>query len=304
MDYAAILEEIQAEVQPCLGQGKVASYIPELAKVPPQQFGMALYSKDGELFEVGQAQQPFSMQSISKVFTLMLAMRFSGDDVWQRVGREPSGNAFNSLVQLEHECGVPRNPFINAGALVITDIILAQQSDAKTYVLDWLQRLSCNPSLAADNKVYHSELATGHRNLAMAHFMRSFGNLHNTPDAVMQAYCYHCAIAMSCVDLCKASAFLVHGGYAPCLSEAAVTASQAKYLNAIMLTCGAYDAAGDFAYRIGLPCKSGVGGGIIAVLPGKFSVCVWAPGLDTNGNSLAGGKALELLTSKTGLSVF
>ncbi|MCB1033185.1 MAG: glutaminase [Acidobacteria bacterium] len=303
MDLQDVLDEIAIEVRPLLGRGKVADYIPELAGVDPQRFAMAVQTAEGEIHQVGEAEEPFSAQSVSKLFTLTLAMRYEGDRLWRRVGREPSGTAFNSLVQLESESGVPRNPFINAGALVVTDVLLSRCGDALGEVLALARDLSGNAGVSYDPAVALSELATGHRNAALAYFLKSFSNLDNAAPAVLETYCHHCSLAMSCVDLARAAFFLANGGRT--LSGELITSpNQAKYINSLLLTCGVYDAAGDFAYRVGLPAKSGVGGGIVAVMPGAFSACVWSPGLNENGNSLAGTHALELFTTKTGMSIF
>lgn len=299
-----VLTQIHLQVRPLIGQGRRADYIPELARVPADRFGMAVATVDGQMFTVGDAAEQFSIQSISKLFILTLAMVAEGDGLWERVGREPSGTAFNSLVQLEAEHGIPRNPFINAGALVMTDCVLGRWHDALANVLDLVRRLSANPAVDYDPVVAASELATGHRNAAMAHFLKSFGNLANEPHAVLEAYCHHCSLAMSCVDLARSVLFLAHGGVNPHDDERVTSRSQAKYINSLMLTCGTYDSVGDFSYRVGLPGKSGVGGGIVAVLPGQLGVCVWSPGLDASGNSLAGTKALELFTTLTGCSIF
>ncbi|MDF1552118.1 MAG: glutaminase [Deferrisomatales bacterium] len=304
MDYPAILEDIFREVRPCCARGRVATYIPELAAVPPDRFGMAVHTVDGAVYGVGECAERFSVQSISKVFTLTLAMQLADEALWQRVGREPSGNPFNSLVQLEVENGKPRNPFINAGALVVTDVILARLADAKHTVRDFVRRLCGVDDIDFDLAVAHSEQRTGHRNKAMAHFLKSFGNLDGAPEVVLDAYFHHCSLAMSCRELCTAALFLANGGVVPASGDRVLSASQAKYVNSLLLTCGTYDAVGDFAYRVGLPGKSGVGGGILAVMPKRFSVCVWSPGLDEHGNSLAGTLALELFTTKTGISIF
>jgi glutaminase len=300
----AVLDQIHAEVQPLLAQGKVAGYIPELAKVRGDQFGMAVVGLDGTLSTCGAAHEAFSIQSISKLFALTLAYQCLGDGLWDRVGREPSGTAFNSLVQLETEQGKPRNPFINAGALVVTDVLCTRFVNPETALVDFIARLCANPRLGYDGAVARSELATGFRNRAMANFMASFGNLKNPVKEVMTAYCRHCAITMSAADLARAVAFLANGGVNPWNGERVVEASVAKRLSALMLTCGTYDAAGDFAYRVGLPAKSGVGGGIVAHLPGQFGLCAWSPGLEPSGNSLAASHALERFTTLTGRSLF
>ncbi|MEF9386067.1 glutaminase [Ralstonia solanacearum species complex bacterium KE056] len=304
MDYQAILETIHRDIQPWLGKGRVADYIPELAKASATDFGMAIVTPRDEVFGVGQAETLFSIQSISKLFACTLAFQLEGESLWQRVGREPSGNAFNSLVQLEHENGIPRNPFINAGALVVTDVLCRRFVQAETAMVQFMRRLVDNPRVDYNPRVALSELEHADRNRAMAHFMRSFGNLHMPVETVIDAYCRQCAIEMNCVDLARAVLFLANGGVVPWSGERVIEASPAKRLSALMLTCGTYDAAGDFVYRVGLPAKSGVGGGIVAVLPGEFGVCVWSPGLDVSGNSLAGLQALEWLTTLSGRSIF
>ncbi|MBN3751920.1 glutaminase [Paraburkholderia sp. Tr-20389] len=304
MDYSRILEQIHTDLQPWLDKGRVADYIPELATVPANSFGMAVVTTSGDVFRVGQADTRFSIQSISKLFACTMAFKLLGDDLWQRVGREPSGNAFNSLVQLEAEQGKPRNPFINAGALIVTDVLSRRFVKAETALVEFMRRVTGVPSIDYDMRVAQSELQHAHRNRAMAHFMASFGNMEMPPEVVVDAYCRQCAISMSCVELAQAALYLSNGGVVPSTGERILDSSSAKRLSALMLTCGTYDAAGDFVYRVGLPAKSGVGGGIVALLPGEMAVCVWSPGLDSNGNSLAGVLALEWLTTQTGRSIF
>jgi glutaminase len=307
MDYQPILDRVHAAVKPIIGSGKIASYIPELAKVSPHQFGIAIVDLAGNVYRAGDAETPFSIQSISKLFGLTLAFHLEGDSVWSRVGREPSGTPFNSLVQLEQERGRPRNPFINAGALVITDMLLthyASRGGAENALIHFIRKLSNRNDIGYDRAVAQSELRTAHRNAAMAQFMKSFGNLNNEVADVIEAYCRDCAVAMNCVDLARAVTFLANRGALPWSGETILDASSAKRINALMLTCGTYDAAGDFAFRVGLPAKSGVGGGIVAVMPGECGICVWSPALEDSGNSYAGSIALEMLTSITGRSVF
>jgi glutaminase len=304
MPYQAILESIKQEIAPLLMQGRVADYIPELGCVPCDKFGMAVVTLSGQTYTVGDAHETFSIQSISKLFSCVLAFQLLDEQLWQRVGREPSGTAFNSLVQLEYECGVPRNPFINAGALVVTDVLSERFVQAETALVQFVRRLSGNADIDYSHRVAQSEREHAERNLAMAHFMKSFGNFRNPVDLVIDAYCRQCAIEMNCVDLARAVLFLANGGVVPYSGERILDARSTKRLSALMLTCGTYDAAGDFVYRVGLPAKSGVGGGIVAVLPGEMGICVWSPGLDATGNSLAGTQALELLTTLTGRSIF
>ncbi|RKG95788.1 glutaminase [Corallococcus sp. CA053C] len=303
MDYQAVLTQVWDSVRPMLGQGRVATYIPALAAVDPGRFGMALATVEGDVYGVGDWREPFSIQSISKVFTLALALSRDGDALWKRVGKEPSGNPFNSLVQLEYEQGIPRNPFINAGALVITDRLLRLTGDARGTLRDFLRVESGNPAVDFDAVIAASEAEHGHRNSALAHFMASYGNMEGSVPEVLEHYFWQCSLAMSCADLARACGFLArHGQRAD--GARLLTRSQAKQVNAVMLTCGTYDAAGEFAYRVGLPGKSGVGGGIVAIIPNRCALCVWSPGLDARGNSVAGVEALDRFTTLTGLSIF
>jgi glutaminase len=303
MNFQTILDEINAELRPLMGtQGKVASYIPALARVSPLQFGIALRTCAGEQAAAGDSATPFSIQSVSKVFSLTLAIRALDEALWERIGREPSGSPFNSLVQLETERGIPRNPFINAGAIAVADRLVSQ-GDALGQILALLSSLSGEP-VAVDPEVARSEGDTGFRNAALANFMKGFGTLDNGTAEVLDVYFHQCAIAMTCEQLARAAGYLCRDGQHPLDGSPVIAEAQARRINALMLTCGTYDAAGEFAFRIGLPCKSGVGGGIVAVVPDRLSLCVWSPALDGTGNSFLGRKALELFMAKTGLSVF
>ncbi|MGW1195062.1 glutaminase [Streptomyces sp. NPDC002536] len=303
MDYQAVLEEVAAFARPLVGRGQVADYIPALAEVDINHFGMAVADVDGGVYGVGDWERPFSVQSISKAFSLALVLAEGGEKIWERVGTEPSGNPFNSLVQLEYENGIPRNPFINAGALVVTDRLQTLTGDASTTMLEFLRAESGNPDVSFDPVVAESETEHGDRNAALAHFMASYGNLDNPVPTVLEHYFWQCSIRMSCADLARAGSFLARHGLRADGSRL-LPRREAKQINAVMLTCGTYDAAGDFAYRVGLPGKSGVGGGIVAVIPGRCTLCVWSPGLDARGNSVAGVAALDHFTTLTGWSVF
>ncbi|MCY1525788.1 Thermolabile glutaminase [compost metagenome] len=300
----ALLDQIHAEAQALYGKGRVADYIPALGEVPPRQFGMAVALVNGESHTVGDALVPFSLQSITKLFTFVIALKLMGEGLWQRVGREPSGAAFNSIVQLETENGIPRNPFINAGALVITDILTSRYAHLDYALLGALRRLADEPNLHWNPRVAKSERDTAHRNMAMAYFMKSHGNFLNEPELVLDNYCRQCATEMNCQQLAQATLFLANGGRDLALDgqpdELFLNADDTRRVNALLLTCGAYDAAGDFAYRIGLPVKTGVGGGIVAVVPGVGTVAVWSPELDAKGNSVLGAFALERLVELTG----
>ena len=298
-----ILKQIHTEAQALFGRGKVADYIPALAEVPAQQFGMAVALIDGSTYSVGDAHTPFSLQSITKLFTFVLALKAVGDDLWRRVGREPSGAAFNSMVQLETEHGIPRNPFINAGALVITDILTTRYAHLDYALLGAMRRLTGDPDLTWNARIAKSERDTAHRNMALAYFMKSYGNFVNPPELVLDNYCRQCATEMSCAQLVQATMFLANNGQdLGCGGKAGeqfLSSDDARRVNALLLTCGAYDAAGDFAYRIGLPVKTGVGGGIVAIAPGVGTIAVWAPELDAKGNSVLGAFALERLVQLT-----
>ena len=261
---------------------------------------------DGSAFTAGDAEEPFSIQSISKVFSLTLALGHVGDALWRRVGREPSGNPFNSIVQLEHENGIPRNPFINAGAIVVADILLEGHEPKETIgeVLRFIQFLADDDTVYIDRAVAASERATGFRNFALANYMRAFGNLKHAPELTLGVYFHLCAIEMSCVQLAKAGRFLAHDGRNPDTPHSVVSRERARRINALMLTCGHYDGSGDFAFRVGIPGKSGVGGGILGIVPGVASLAVWSPGLNAVGNSKLGSVALEKLARRMNWSIF
>ncbi len=305
MDLSRIVTDIVAAMAEEEERGVVASYIPELATVDPARFGIAIATADGRMLTGGDADIGFSIQSVSKVFALTLALGKVGDQLWDRVGREPSGNAFNSIVQLEQEKGIPRNPFINAGAIVVSDINLGghQPRVAIGETLRFLRYLSGDDSIAINEAVAVSETATGFRNMALANYMRAFGNIAHPVDLVLGSYFHQCAIEMSCTQLALAGRYLMLDGAHPGGGRV-VSPARARRINALMLTCGHYDASGDFAFRVGIPGKSGVGGGILAIVPGRASIAVWSPGLNASGNSRLGTLALEELARRTGWSVF
>ncbi len=301
----ASLEQILAEVRPLMGQGHVADYIPALANVDANQLGIAVCMENGDVFTAGEADVRFSIQSISKVLALTAALtRFSEDELWTRVGREPSGQAFNSLIQLEYEKGKPRNPFINAGALVVADMLQSRLSAPKQRMLELLRKLANSTAIYIDQEVAESEYEHMARNAAIAYLMKSHGNFHNNVDTVLQSYFSYCAIKMNCVELATAFSFLAKKGQ-PChRNKRLVSERCTRRLNALLATCGLYDESGDFAFRVGMPAKSGVGGGIVAVIPGQLTVCVWSPELKESGNSLVGTAALELFGERFGHSIF
>jgi len=304
IDFQAVLDGIAKAVKGDLKKGRVATYIPALARVPKSKFAMAVLCNDGRHAACGDADEAFSIQSVSKVFTLTMALRAEGASLWRRVGREPSGNRFNSLIQLEYELGIPRNPLINAGAHVVTDSIVNRDPNGKQAILDHVRRLAGNKKIKFDEEVARSEREAGHWNAAIANFLKAHGNLKSDVDRVLDAYFHQCSIAMSCRDLVRAGSFLANRGVDQRTGERITTERESKRINAVMMTCGLYDAVGSFAYRVGIPAKSGVGGGILGIIPGFLAVAVWSPGLDATGNSLAGVKALELFTTRIHKSVF
>jgi glutaminase len=301
-----VVREIVDEMRQRPDRGEVATYIPELARVDAKSFGLVVIDAEGNVAAGGDSETPFSIQSISKVFTLTLALGKAGDRLWRRVGREPSGSPFNSIVQLEYERGIPRNPFINAGAIAVTDLILSGHKPREVLgeILRFMQFTADDPSITIDEAVAASEQRTGFRNVALANYMKSFGVLENPVEFTLGVYFHHCAIAMSCRQLAMAGRFLAHLGRNPSTGHSVVHPERARRINAVMLTCGHYDGSGEFAYRVGLPGKSGVGGGIMAIAPGKASIAVWSPGLDASGNSHLGRIALEALTKRLGWSIF
>jgi glutaminase len=304
VEYQKILDQIKQEFIDKPRSGKVASYIPELAKVPSGKYGMHLYDLQGTNYCFGDSEEKFSIQSISKVFTLSLAMKVLGDKLWNRVGVEPSGDPFNSLSQLENDSGIPRNPYINAGALVVADVLVSSFSNPKAALLTFLHEITGNPDIDFDTTVAASERSEGYRNYAIVNYLKSFGNIENDVEEVLDFYFHQCSIAMSCKELANAFIIFANNGTTIGSDREFLTGRQVKRINALMQTCGFYDEAGEFSFEVGLPGKSGVGGGIVAVHPDRFAVAVWSPPLNHKGNSALGMASLERLTTLTGFSIF
>ena len=304
MEYQQILENIYQAIQPYAKEGKQADYIPALAEVNPDQFGMCIHTVYGEIYSIEQADTRFSIQSISKVFALAMCLALKGDDLWKRVGKEPSGTAFNSLIQLEVEKGIPRNPFINAGAIVLTDILLTHLEHPEEEFLAFVRVIAGEDSLDYNEAVAVSEREKGYLNAAIANLLKYHGTIESDIERVLHFYFLMCSVEMSCRELSRA--FMVFANHRKKFDYAgiALTSSQVKRINAIMQTCGFYDEAGEFSYLVGLPGKSGVGGGIVAIYPLQYSVAVWSPRLNSKGNSVMGIKALELFTTETKESIF
>ncbi|MGO2967175.1 glutaminase [Psychrobacter sp. AOP22-C1-22] len=301
-----ILDDIAAEMASETDRGKVADYIPQLAHVDPNQFGIAVATPDGQVYTAGDADTLFSIQSISKIFTLTIGLGKLGDALWTHVGREPSGDPFNSIMVLEKESGRPRNPFINAGAIAVVDAIMMGHEPKAILgeILQFVHFIADDDSIRFDHKVAVSEMQHKDRNAALAHFMNAFDRLKHDVDKILGVYFHQCSIAMSCQQLARAGLFLVSNGVNQHTGVRVINAERSRRINSLMMMCGHYDGSGEFAYRVGLPGKSGVGGGILTIAPGKGSIAVWSPGLDHVGNSKLGLKALEMLVEKTGWSVF
>lgn len=304
MDYSTIITEIYQKVIKIEDLGERASYIPELANVNPDHFGIHLSTTDNLTFGVGDFDQKFSIQSIVKVPSVCLAYRLVGEDIWQRLGVEPSGTPFNSLIQLEADNGIPRNPFINAGALVICDVLISQLKNPNADFLAFMRDISDNPMLNYSQTIANSEKSAGFRNVALCNFIKSFGNIHNNPTEVLDFYFNMCSIEMDCQELSKSFLFLANRGRKLSDNQIILNNSKTKRINALMQSCGFYDESGEFTFKVGLPGKSGVGGGIIAVYPENYSIAVWSPKLNKKGNSYRGVRFLEEFTTRTESSIF
>ena len=303
-EFEKIILTLYDEVRIIEDIGEVADYIPELSNVNPLNFGVDLTLKTGENFGVGDYTTKFSIQSISKVLSLSLAYSILGESIWNRLGVEPSGTAYNSLIQLETDKGIPRNPFINAGAIVITDVLLSNLENPKIDFLNFVRNLSGENNINYSEKIAVSEKSVGYRNVALCNFIKSFGNIKNDPNKVLDFYFDICSLEMSCIELSKTFMFLANNGINPQNQQQVLTLSQSKRINALMQTCGFYDESGEFAFKVGLPGKSGVGGGIVAVHPGQYVITVWSPKLNKKGNSFKGMKFLEEFTTQSKLSIF
>nr|WP_051002131.1 glutaminase B [Idiomarina xiamenensis] len=299
----ALCESILQQAQQ-VGGGKVADYIPALACVEPEQCALTLATLDGKLYQAGAAQQAFSIQSVSKLYGLMLAMQRVGDELWQRVQMEPSGQPFNSIVQLEWEKGIPRNPMINAGAILVSDVLVSHYSASKNAVLSLVRQLAGSDDIFADADVHQSELNHGSRNAALAYLMKSFGNLHSDVGEVLDHYFWQCALSMSCEQLARSFAFLANRGICPFSGNSIASHRDTQRINALLSTSGMYDQSGQFAFEVGIPAKSGVGGGIVAIVPDFGVLAAWSPPLNNYGNSTRGMYMIRELANRLGLSVY
>ncbi|MFC0445936.1 glutaminase A [Pseudidiomarina halophila] len=284
--------------------GKVADYIPALAEVKPDYCALTVATLDGMVTSVGDTDSAFSIQSISKIFGLMLAMERTGESLWERVQMEPSGQPFNSIVQLEWERGIPRNPMINAGAILVSDVLVSHYSASKSAVLSMVRGLCNNDSVMADSRVHESEREHGSRNAALAYLMKSFGNIEADVEEVLDHYFWQCALTMNTEDLARSLAFLANRGKCPRSGKQITSHRDAQRINALLSTSGMYDQSGQFAFTVGLPAKSGVGGGIVAIVPEYGVIAAWSPPLNSYGNSARGMAMIRNLANQLGLSVY
>lgn len=303
MNFEKIITETFIKVKASENKGQLATYIPQLANVSKDNFGVYISTIDNFKFGLGDFNDSFSIQSISKVLSFTLAYRILGEKIWNRLGVEPSGTAFNSLVQLEFDKGIPRNPFINAGAIVVADILLTHLTNPIEDFLNFIKDISNNSELNYSTKIADSEKAVGYRNIALCNLIKSYGNIYNDPTEVLDFYFNMCSIEMSCQQMAELFVFLANNGK-NLHNKEILTKSQSKRINALMQTCGLYDESGEFAFKVGLSGKSGVGGGIIAILPNKYAIATWSPLLNEKGNSYKGIKFLENFTTKTESSIF
>jgi glutaminase len=285
-------------------KGNVADYIPALAIVKPDLMGVSVATMDGDVVGAGDYKTPFSIQSISKIFGLVMAINRVGDSLWQRVSMEPSGQPFNSIIQLQSEKGIPRNPVINAGAILVSDVLTSHYSSSKLAFLTFIRKLAGNDSISIDNQVYLSEVQHGNLNAALAHLMKSFKNIESEVQDVLSHYFTQCSISMSCEQLAKSLLFLANKGIDPRTQKTICTARDAHRVNAILSTSGMYDQSGEFAFSVGLPAKSGVGGGIISIVPGYGVICAWSPPLNKYGNSVVGMNIVANIAKELGLSIY
>jgi len=303
-NYKDIIEKAYELTSSLNDDGKLATYIPELANVDPSMFGVHMTKVDGSNFGLGNNLEKFSIQSIAKVLSLTLAYKILGEKIWTRIDVEPSGTKFDSLILIETNNGIPRNPFINSGAIVICDLLISHLDNAREEFLAFVRDVSDMPNLDYSDKIADSEKSNGYRNIALCNFIKSFGNIKNEPAEVLDFYFDMCSLEMNCQQLSHTFTFLANGGRKIINGAEIVTSSQSKRINALMLTCGFYDESGEFAFKVGLPGKSGVGGGIVALYPNNYAVAVWSPKLNLKGNSFKGMKFLEEVTTYSELSIF
>jgi glutaminase len=304
---AAPLRDVMREMHARIAtndEGKVADYIPELAKADSRWFGIAIATTDGRMFEVGDCRQLFTIQSISKPFVYGLALQDHGlEHVLSKVGVEPTGEAFNAIV-LDEASNRPFNPMVNGGAIATADLIKGKDYPDRVARLLALFGKYCGRELYIDNSVFMSERATGHRNRAIGHLMLNFGMVGERMEESLELYFQQCSVLVNCHDLAVMGATLANGGVNPVTGQQAIQSQYVKYLLSIMHSCGMYDYSGEWAFRVGIPSKSGVSGGIVGVIPGRFGIGVFSPPLDAKGNSVRGIQVCQELSDRFGMHMF
>lgn len=292
-----VIDKIAEQITYHYGRGKVATYIPKLAGVMPNQFAMSVVDSKGQFYCTGEHTTKFSIQSVSKVFLLTLVLNNLDQEIWGRMDREPSGKAFDSLIHLEETSGIPSNPFLNSGAIVMVDMLMdIFGKNTFDEVLKFIKVCSGNDELSFDHEIYLSEKESGHKNNAFCSYMKAYGNITHEVEDVLDNYYKICSISMHNSDLAKSFYYLSNRGIT-LAGEVITTQRHTKRINSIMFTCGTYNEVGDFAYLVGLPVKSGVSGAIAGCLPHNYAISVWAPELNEKGNSYLGFKALEEFTT-------
>jgi glutaminase len=285
-------------------EGQVANYIPELAKADRRWFGIAIATADGQVVEVGDTSQLFTIQSISKPFVYGMALEDHGlEHVLSKVGVEPTGEAFNAIV-LDEKSNRPFNPMVNAGAIATADLVKGRDFPERVSRLLEMFSAYCGRPMYIDNSVFMSERMTGHRNRAIGHLMLNFGMVSDRIEESLELYFQQCSVLVTCRDLAVMGATLASGGVNPLTKQRAIQQPYVKYLLSVMHSCGMYDYAGEWAYRVGIPSKSGVGGGIVGVVPGQFGIGIFSPPLDAKGNSARGILACQDLSERFGLHAF
>ncbi len=287
--------------------GNVASYIPELSKANPNDLGIYAIDMDGNEYFAGDYDKKFTLQSISKVITLMLALMDNGvQKVFSYVGAEPTGDSFNSIASLEvKNIHKPYNPMINAGAILISSLIKGNSAKEKIdRILEFTKILTNNENININENTYLSEKMTGDRNRALAYFMKSYNAMEGNVDDILDVYFSHCSMEVTCKDIAKIGIVLANDGILPWNEKRIISKEICRITKTIMVTCGLYDASGEFAMHIGIPAKSGVGGGILAAVPKKMGIGVYGPALDAKGNSVAGIQVLQQLSEKLDLNIF
>jgi glutaminase len=302
----SVVRDIVKKISESGDKGEATRQIPELSGVDTEQFGIAILTRDGKMICGGDSETPFSLQSISKAFSLELVLKAHGDDLWERVGRDPSGDPYNSVIDLERQKGYPRNPFVNAGALIVVDMLLdtLNPEEEVEAVVEFVGTLLDSDGFSLNEKVADSDEGSGSLNRAMLNIANHFENVRNPIDKIMKAYVRQCAIELSCRQLARVGRFLILEGADEEANRDLEALRRSRRILSLMMTAGLYDGAGEFAYRVGLPAKSGIGGGILAIAPNTASIAVWSPGLDESGNSKMGTLALEMLTDRLDWSIF